>query len=473
MRPSSGRTGLLAHLASAAASALLVALASPPAAAIDGGSRAQGASSARPPTGLPPGHPVVDSPPSGAGTDEQLPPGHPPTRSSTQGGSMLEQPPEDTSVVDDRLSRGSLVVEVRDQSERPVPNTDVTLGILQQSVAKGESRRRTTQKTDDAGTARFEGLETGTGVAYRISVPWASSTGSESATYAAPPFQLDLHHGQRVRVHVYPVTHRLEDTLLGMQAIAYVELRDDVLQIDQLFQVYNMGSVTWVPSDVVVALPRGFKAWSAQRDMSDTGFDQVPDRGAKMRGTFAPGQHQVQFRYQIPYEGGESVQITLALPPRVIRTRVIAEASKSMTLRVADFPSAVSDRNQKGQRVLLTERQLRAGEQPLSQVRIFLDNIPTEGSAKWITVGIATATIAFGLYLAFEQEKEKGKSKSKTHLPEQDSERARARLVAEIAALDRASKAGEVGPKAYTRIRAALVDSLARLMGMSDAREPT
>jgi hypothetical protein len=380
-----------------------------------------------------------------------------------------ETPPEDLSEKDNTLPPGTIVVEVRNQTGAPVPRTDVTLGILQQSVAKGESRRRTTQKADDNGVTRFDNLERGGGIAYRVSVPWSSSEG-DTATYAAPPFQLDLHHGQRVRLHVYPVTNRIEDTLLGMQGIVYLELKDDVIQVDELFEVFNVGATTWVPSNVVVDLPRGFKAFNAQRDMSDVGFDVVAERGAKLRGTFGPGQHQAQFRYQIPYEGGESAKIALSLPPRVIRMRVIAEASKTMTLRVDDFPNPVSDANQRGTRVLLTERQARPGDLPLNRLAITLDNIPTEGSAKWVTVAITAATLAFGIYVAREQEKSKSAT---SRAGEKDSERARDRLVAEIAALDAAAKAGEIGPQAHARIRQALIDSLARVMAAGEAQEAT
>jgi hypothetical protein len=400
--------------------------------------------------------------------EDDLPPGHPPAR-GTPPGHAADSVPEDTSETDDTLPPGTIVVEVRDKSDAPVPRTDVTLGILQQSVAKGESRRRTTQKVDDVGVTSFDNLERGAGIAYRVSVPW-SSGGGEPATYAAPPFQLDLNHGQRVRIHVFPVSSHVEETLLGMQGITYFELKDDVVQVDELFQIFNMGTTTWVPSDVVIDLPHGFKGFNAQRDMSDAGFDAVGERGAKLHGTFGPGQHEVQFRYQIPYEGEESVKLSLSLPPRVIRMRVIAEASKTMTLRVDDFPTAVSDANQRGQRVLLTERQARPGESPLNRVTVTLDNIPTEGSAKWVTVGITAATLAFGVYTALEQEKAK---RATSAVGQRETERARARLVAEIVALDAASKAGEIGPQAHTRIRQALIDSLARVMSQTDAHEPT
>jgi hypothetical protein len=56
----------------------------------------------------------------------------------------------------------------------------------------------------------------------------------------------------------------------------------------------------------------------------------------------------------------------------------MAEASKGMTLQVTDFPTSVTERNQSGQRILLTERQLRAGEPPPSRLHMALDNIQIE-----------------------------------------------------------------------------------------------
>jgi hypothetical protein len=419
-----------------------------------------------PPTGagtLPPGHPAMGAPDDGADDGEdELPPGHPrPQAPGPRAANAQEQLPEDASDVDKTLPAGTIAIEIRDAQDRPVPRADVTLGILQQSVAKGESRRHVPKQADDQGNLRFDGLETGTGIAYRITVP-VSGPGTEPATYAAMPFQLDLHNGQRVRIHVYPVTNRIGDAMVGMDGIVYMELKDDVIQLDELFRIYNLGAVTWVPTDVVVTLPHGFKAFNAQKEMSDAGWDEVPGKGAKLHGTFSPGQHETHFRYQIPYDGDEAVELSTTLPPRVARMRVMAEASKGMTLQVRDFPSSISDRNQAGQRILLTERQARSGEAPVSDVRIALENIPTEGPAKWIATVIAASTVAFGLYLALEQEKKK--SAGKKALADQDAERARSRLVTEIAELDKARASGEVGPKAYDRIRGALVDALARLM---------
>jgi hypothetical protein len=427
----------------------------------DGGAHPAASASA----GLPAGHPDITQ--SEPGDDSaELPPGHP--RPNAPAAPKEEQLPEDTSDVDQTLPAGTVVVEVRDRFDKPMPNVNVTMGILRNTVAKGESRSRTMRQTDETGNLRFDGLDAGAGVAYRITVPWGDNGGGETATYAAFPFQLDLHNGQRVRVHVYPVTGHIEEAMVGMDARIVVELKDDALQITERYQVFNFGTVTWVPNDVIVGLPPGFKAFNTQKEMSDTGFDEVSGKGAKMRGTFTPGQHETIFRYQIPYGGEESVDFSHPLPPHVARMVVIAEANKDMSLRVTDFPASQRDRSQTGQGVLVTQRELRSGDQPMKRVRIMLDNMPTEGQAKWFAVGISALTMAAGIYFAVEQEKEKRllakKSKGKKSLGDQDAERARSRLVAEIASLDKAHAAGEIGPKSYARIREALLDALARLM---------
>ena len=113
----------------------------------------------------------------------------------------------------------------------------------------------------------------------------------------------------------------------------------------------------------------------------------------------------------------------------------------------------------------MTERQLRSGEQPSVGCTWGSNNIPTEGSAKWIAVAIAARPSASACSSHSNQEKERSGGKARVGDP--DAERARARLVIEIAALDRAHGAGELGPKAYARIRAALIDALARVMAQS------
>lgn len=408
---------------------------------------------------LPPGHP-----PLGMTDDEGLPPGHPPTEGRPSPG-PLDSIPQSSSENDSELPAGTILVELRDGEGGKLADTELTLGILQQSVSKGESRRRVVVKTNAEGEARFDDLETGSGISYRVSVSTPVPVPGDStpliATHDAPPFQLDLQTGKRVRLHVFPVTSRIEDSLVGLQAMVYVEVKDDTLQLEQAFTVFNLGKKTWVPHDIVVDLPKGFRAFFAPQQMSDIAFDQVAGRGVRLRGTFTPGQHELGFRYQVPWDGSESVALALGLPPHVARMSVISEATKGMTLEANDFPPAQPTMAMSGQRILLTERQLRPGDAQLDQLVISLGNLPGPGPGRWIALGLAGLFIAGGLMVAFNQSKEGTEARAEV---ERDAARARERLVEELRALDEAKKEGEVGPETYAQVRKMLVDALARLL---------
>lgn len=416
---------------------------------------------------LPAGHPPTGAMPEDALPQdaEGLPPGHPPTEGRPSPG-PLGSLKQSSSEVDASLPAGTIVVELLDGAGKPMPHAEFTLGILQQSVSKGESRKRVAAKTDEKGEARFDGLETGSGVAYRASVV-SEVKGAESArlaTHDAPPFQLNLEAGERVRLYVFPTSTRIEDSLVGLRAMLYVEVKDDALQIEQAFTVFNLGKTTWVPDDVIVDLPAGFRAFVAPKGMTDVAFEQVAGRGARLQGTFSPGQHEVGMRYQIPWDGEESMALALGLPPHVAQMTVVSEATKGMSLTVSDFPPAEPNLARTGQRILITERQLQPGDAQLTQLRISLDNLPGHGPGRWIALGLAGLALAGGVWTALQQSK-KG---SETHRElERDAVRARERLVEELSALEKAKESGEVGPQTYERVRKMLVDALARLLPAS------
>ena len=99
------------------------------------------------------------------------------------------EPPEDTERDDPSLPPGTIAVELRDADDKPVAGETVTLGILINSVAKGDSRKHVQQTTDAPGDAAFSGLDTASNIAYRVSV------GYQGGAFAATPFQLAAGQG--------------------------------------------------------------------------------------------------------------------------------------------------------------------------------------------------------------------------------------------------------------------------------------
>src|SRR5262249_7807951 len=144
------------------------------------------------------------------------------------------EPPDDQVDDDPTLPTGTIVATVHDADDKPIPRASVTLGILRNTVAKGESRERTARDADDQGGVRFDHLEVGGGVSYRI------STDRGPATFDAPPFGLTDKAGKRVVVHVYDVATNIENALVGMQGIVYLGLKEDSIAVEHLYVIFNI-----------------------------------------------------------------------------------------------------------------------------------------------------------------------------------------------------------------------------------------
>lgn len=365
----------------------------------------------------------------------------------------MMEPPEDGAVEDPSVPAGTIAVQIADDEGKPLPRAEVTLGILYNSVAKGESRKRVTKTANEEGIATFDSLDSGSGVAYRAMVF------RDGATFSIPPFQLPEKTGMKARLHVYPVTSEIREAMLAMQAIVYAEVKDDRVQVQQAYRIFNIGRNAWVPNDLVVPLPPEFTAFTAQQGMTDVGVDAVPGRGVRIRGTFGPGQHVVEFRWQMPYSGDDTVRLDVGMPPNVASARVIAPSSKTMSLEVPGFPAPQPTNDGTGQRVLITEKQLRRDEPMLSTVSIVIKGLPTIGPGRMYASALAAMAVLVGILL--------GTKKTK---PGQTRKDVRAKILADLEALERAQASGAIGPKTYERARRELIDDLAREIAAAEPK---
>lgn len=402
---------------------------------------------AAPSGALPPGHPPVDDDENGsAGADGQ--PGVP----------GMFNPPPNNATDDVSLPVGTIVVSVRDAADKPIPRAPLTVTVLRSSVAKGEAPpENRTSTTDDQGGARYDNLPVGAGASFRV------TTQRGSAKYEAPPFSLGDKVGKRVVVHAYEVTSNLDQTKVGMQGVVYLQLREDSLGVEQYIGVLNMGSVAWAPENVVVALPKGFRAFNKQDTTDEGRVEEAADKGFTFRGTFGPGQHELDFHYSVPLAGTERQTLRFQLPPHFAQMRVMVEASKRMGLEVSGFPAAQRQTGRDGKKLLMTERQAARGEGGLTSLEVTLTGLPTQGPGRWITVMLGLAFVAAGVGYVVKRRATPGALDDDTRRDLRDAQGA---LLDEIVALERAHRSGQVGPKTYARVRGALLDALARIVTM-------
>lgn len=421
--------------------------------AFGGGALAQDARDAKRPgpvasgTPVPAGHPPMpadgddDDPhanPHGAGG------GDPHAGGGGKGGGQQETP-EDGTIEDPTLPKGSIEIHINDPAGNPMPKTDVTLGVIYNSVAKGESRKRLSKQTDELGKTRFTDLDSGSGVAYRVMVL------KDDATFSATPFQLGARSGMRVLLHVYPVSKDITQTLVVSQLMMYSEVKDDRIQVQQAFKIYNFGRNAWVPpKDFVIPLPPEFTAFTTQQGMTDVAVEAVPKQGVRLKGTFTPGQHVVEFRWQLPYAGEAEVKFDVGVMPNLAASRIIAPASKGMTLDVGGFDPPRASTDGMGQRALVAEKQWRREDTPVKSIPIALRGLPTEGPGKVIATFLALCGVIAGVVL--------GSKKA----PARDSKGERAQLLDSLEALEAGHREGSIGPKTYERARREIIDGVAR-----------
>jgi hypothetical protein len=390
---------------------------------------------------LPEGHPAVDD----SASDEANPHAHAGKGTAMPG---VFEPPQDVEQEDPMLAPGTIAVELRDPDDHPVPDEVVTLGELINSIAKGDSRKHLQATTDSHGGVVFSGLDTASNIAYRV------SSGYRGGSFAASPFQLGQIKAMHVVLHVYPVTRDLGTALIVCEAVVAAELRDDRIQIEEALTVYNLGRTAWQPDDVRMTLPEGFTAFNAQATMSDQGVDEAGGT-AKLRGTFAPGRHAIEFRWQLPWSGDKDVDFEVGLPPHVAIARVMMPATANIKLRATDFPEPELRHDEQGQTFQVTERRLRPDDAKLTSLSIGIHDLPTPGPGRFVATALASCAVGFGLLIAGSGRKQRGRSRLR------DDKVTREALLEELAGLERAHTSGQVGPRTYERARRELLEALA------------
>lgn len=363
------------------------------------------------------------------------------------------EPQADVSEANPSLPPGTISATVVTDQGVPLAGQQVRLGIMFQKIAEGESRSEKFAQADAQGNVQFTGLTRGSDHAYRVTVQVGA------ANYQTSPFNLKPDMGQRVVLHVFPATSDAERAAFGMRGYLYVETRDELFQCEALFRVFNVGQITWTPKDVVIQLPKGFKAFKAQEGMTDVRFEEVEGVGARLKGTFPPGQSEASFRFQIPKSNEDSLVFRMSVPPHVAEMRVIAEASASMNLGVEGFQPPVSTANQNGQRVLVSVKQLRERNEELKDFTATISGIPTAGPGRWFALAIAGCMAIGGVFAArgaFDGPAGNGNILA-------DKKRARELLMRELEALEAARREERIGPRSYQQSRVALIDAIARL----------
>jgi hypothetical protein len=405
---------------------------------------------------LPPGHP----PPGAAPPPGAMPPGHraPPPSRGSQGGGF--SPPKDRVMVGQDLPAGVIDVQIVDGSEKPLANAPISLTILKNTVTEGESKRDITGHADEKGHYHFKGLPTGTGISYRV-----TSTRDE-AIFVSTPFGLKDKNGVRVLLHSFESIRELADAPFVIEAVVLLDVKQDSIAVNHLLRTLNIGRQAYVATGIRIPLPEGAKAFD--KGESEAGIGMVESDGAmELVGTFPPGEGEMTYRYNVPFDGDEA-NLKIPLPPRVVASRVVVGAGPQMSLEVTGYPEAQIGRWQDGKRVLQTTKQSssRTGLAGLMQntspqiLNIKLAGLPSSGMAPTVALILAIVAGLGGFGYLFTHRDERTLAEDQR----EDLEEAQLALLGEFELLEKSRRRGDIGPRTYKRLRLALLDALARIV---------
>jgi hypothetical protein len=363
------------------------------------------------------------------------------------------------------LPPGELEVRLTSKDFNNVENQEITLIDSKQSIERGNVDSTLTTRTDARGVARFSGLATESDHIYHVLVAIGD------ARYSTSQFQFKAPDvGLRAVVPIYESQNTLDNLFLLTRTLIALVPQDDLFVVEVLLRVENYGEISWLPNDVRIALPEGFKALTVRDSKADARFEPDGDDGVKLTGTLAPGQHDLSFRFHLPTNGEPNVSFKFPTSLNAAMVRVILEAGPSMKLEVSGFPEAEESRNQEGQRRLITGRDFMSEKaRPPEGIELKVSGIPTPPAGRSVAVGLAAAIALGGVAQTVGRRRKAAGERS--DLSKEDRERAGELLLEELISLEQAFQQGAIGRKTYEQAKRQLLEAFARLRAEPEPAE--
>ncbi len=356
-------------------------------------------------------------------------------------------PPVGRATSSDEVPEGTIEVRVQDPAGRPLRDVTVQLGIL----AQEGGRQHRQQRTDAQGTARFEGLASGSGQAYRVSAL------SEGVRFAADPFRLEPGRGVRVELRLHPVSHDARRLVLGLGHVE-LSLKEERVRVVEQIELWQLAEAAYrFPEEgLLLELPEGFKALQVQERMREPRLVK-DERGVRITGAMMPGRATLLFAYDLPIDG-ERMDFAHPLPWKVARFRVVAEAAEGLKLRVDGMPPP-RRHDVKDRAMWVTEIDRKPEAPPFDRLSVHLEGLPGPGPMRWLAVLAALLFAAVGAVSAV-----RGRSTVRRERLQEQLAEARRRTLQEMAALRQERSSGEVGPSYFERRQAELRERLAWIL---------
>ena len=164
--------------------------------------------------------------------------------------------PDGKARMDSATAAGTLVVKLVDESAKPLPGLLITLVTASRGSEKVEAAG--SQPSGADGTAKFEGLKSGSDIGYLIAVE------RDGGRQQSQPFQLSAEHGSVLAMTVRAITRDRAGLKLGPSSHIIFEPQDDSVQIIENLQLQNSQDRAVDPGPAGLRVPLAVGALSPQ-----------------------------------------------------------------------------------------------------------------------------------------------------------------------------------------------------------------
>lgn len=355
------------------------------------------------------------------------------------------------------LEPGEIEIQLLSKELDELGGRKVVLHIKKVSIADGDNETQLEALTNPNGVARFKDLQVTTDYLYRIE----STEGP--ATYNVPEFQFRAGRGgTRVTLPIAPATTDLGSLVLMSRGLMAVIPSENKFVVDVMWRIENYSKSSWVPKDVVFALPEGFSALTFKEKGNVPRFDRSGDDAVQLMGTFGPGRHDLMFRFYLSTDQEASKTFSFPAKINLGSFRVLLESGPNMDLTVDGFPKPEESRNRKGQRRLVASRDFMEEKSAApATIDVTISGIPTPPPGRGFAVGLAGALALLGLGQTLQRRRRRASAASQ--LTHEDVEKASELILSELVELEQAFEKKEIGRKLHDGTRRQLIEAYARL----------
>lgn len=380
-----------------------------------------------------------------------LPPGHPPV-----GPAGVNAPPGERTLDDPGLPPSTVAVEAEGLPPGTLRSLEASIAVIRRTGDDVSVQTRAKARLDATGKARFDGLESLEDELLRVTIV------HEGVPYASPVFKLHDRAGKKVTIRLFDVTEDIDQARVGVWAFVYVEPRDHHLHVEQMFRFANLSELTWQAGTTPVRLPPSAQNLTTRQQSGPLSVSAVPGQGVVVQGVVPPGAAEVSFQYQVPYPDDEVARFELGMPPRVGAVRVMASMGPGLSLHAEGLPPAAPSRNDRGQRLLMTESAVPPGGDQIEHLRLALGGLPSTSYAHLVALGLTLFAMAFGLVGSLYLRRESGRvPRGKANQARRDT------LLAALAGLETRLAKHEIDEHRYAIEKDVLLDDLARSLEAS------